>query len=116
MRKKQSVLGIISTIFSLFSCTLLLLVFTIVTIVEDSSPGYLETNQFADKSLLFGLLLSFLISIAAIILGIIGCLEREKTKVFSIIGISISLLYLFSSLILIVLALNIEQIYEQLGI
>jgi hypothetical protein len=90
MEQKHSGLGIASFIISIPVGILIFLTITIAGVMEVSTPGGL--NEESPKAVLLGMLLlgCFFLELSAIGLGIGGLLQKDRKKVFSILGLSFS--------------------------
>ncbi len=115
MEKRQSIFGILSTVFTLFSCFSMFLVICVVGIFEINYEGYLETHKFADNFLFFALCHSIFVCILGILLGIIGLFEKKKSKLFSIIGLFVGLLTILSIFAIALIGNYSDLIDEKLG-
>jgi len=105
MEKKHSGLGIASFIISLGTGVATFFLFAVLGAMEYSKPGSLDEESPA--AMMAGvLILGFVMAdIIALVLGIIGALQKDRKPIFAILGSVLSGLALLGMLGIIVLGL-----------
>jgi hypothetical protein len=90
MARKHSGLGIVSFIISLASGLLVFLIFVMLAMIEVSEPG--TVNEDSALAMLAGLLIIglALADVVALVLGIVGAAQKDRKRVFPILGIIFS--------------------------
>jgi hypothetical protein len=101
--KKHSGLGIASFITSIASGIPIFLLFAIAAVIGASTPGGLDEQSVA--AVVVGLCLFFFVGVAlvALGLGIAGLFQKERKKIFAILGTIFSAATLVGTLILMIL-------------
>ncbi len=101
MEKKHSGPGIASFITSIVSGLLLFVLFVIAGMIEVSTPGGMDEHS--AEAIIIGFIIIFLVltSLIALGLGIGGLCQKERKKIFAILGTTISTLMILGTLALI---------------
>ena len=101
IKPKHSGFGVASFIISIAVGLLLFIVFAIAGFIQASTPGGMD--QHSIKALVIGLSIIglFLFDIVAAVLGIIGLFQRERKRLFAILGTLFSSLTVISVIALI---------------
>ena len=102
---KHSGIGIASFITSIVSGCFLFLTFVIAGVMESSTPGGMDSKSSA--SAMVGLfLITFLgAALVALGLGISGLLQKDRKKIFSILGTVFSAVLVFATILLVLVGL-----------
>jgi hypothetical protein len=90
MELKHSGFGIASFVISIISGVSLFVVFGIAGMAEVSTPGGLDENSEQAVMLGIAMMFFFVISLVAFGLGIGGLFQKERKKVFAILGVVFS--------------------------
>ena len=105
---KHSGLGIAS--FAIAITTGLILFFLVATagFLEVTTPGGIDENSPA--AVLMGLALfgGLLLDMLGLALGVAGICQRDRSKLFAVLGVVISSAVLFGALLLIIVGLNVD--------
>ncbi len=103
--EKHSGLGIAAFVMSLVFGVLMLVLFVVAGVMETSTPGGVDENS--PEAMLLGLLIigCLLGLLVALALGIAGLFQRERKKVFAILGIIFSGFAVFGTIVLMLIGL-----------
>ena len=106
--QKHSGLGIASFMTSVASGGLLLLVFLIAGVMEASTPGGIDEES-PGAIVLGGLLVAFLgAAVVALGLGVSGLFQKDRMKVFAVLGTVLSLFVLLVTTALLALGWSMD--------
>jgi hypothetical protein len=102
---KHSKFGIASFVTALLSALLIFILFIVAGVLETTTPGGMDEKSAA--AMIVGLVLfAFLfLSLISAGLGIGGLFEKDRKKIFAILGVIFSLLTLLGTIGLVVLGL-----------
>ncbi len=105
---KHSGLGITSFITSLVSGVLLFILFAVAGVLQASTPGGM--NEESASAVLIGLFLfAFLfVALVALGLGIAGLLQKDRKKVFAVLGTIFSGVTIVGTLFVMMIGLAIS--------
>jgi len=92
VKSQNSGLGISSFILSIVAFFTQIFVYTVTTIKQFSDPKWLEQESIGSKLIGFLMIVSIFIVLVGIGLGIAGLLQKQKRKVFSVLGVVFNLL------------------------
>jgi hypothetical protein len=92
---KHSGLGIASFILALLSGVGLIVSITIAVLVEQKSPGALDHEGDEAVALGVAVIVGAGMCLLGLILGIIGCCQKDRKRVFAVIGTVLNGLILF---------------------
>ena len=103
MEKKHSGLGITSFVLSLLVGLLVFLILVVAGIMETRRPGGMPEDS--PVTILVGLVIigAMMLDLLAVVLGIVGLVQKDTKKVFAILGLIISALTLFGTIGLIII-------------
>ena len=103
--RKNSGLGIASFITSIFSGVLIFVVFVIAGVMEASSPGGIDEKSVS--AIVVGLFMfGFLfVALVALGLGIVGLLQKDRKKLFAVLGIVFSSVTLVGTILLMLIGM-----------
>lgn len=106
MEQKHSGLGIASFILSLVCGLMIFVLFVVAGVIEVSTPGGMDEKSAA--AIIIGLLifLDFFILLVAIGLGIGGLIQKERKRLFAILGLVFSIGILFTTMLLMLIGLT----------
>lgn len=106
MEQKHSGLGIASFILSLVCGLMIFVLFVVAGVIEVSTPGGMDEESAA--AIIIGLLifLDFFILLVAIGLGIGGLIQKERKRLFAILGLVFSIGILFTTMLLMLIGLT----------
>lgn len=106
--RKHSGLGIASFVIGLTCAVLTLLVFGIAGYVELTTPGGMQETDVA--AMLVGLFMFFIwfCQLVGIGLGLAGCFERERRRLYAILGLAFNGGMLLFSLVLVLIGLGMS--------
>lgn len=105
---KHSGLAIASFVTSVVSGVAIFLVIVIAGVLETSTPGGMDDDSAG--TMIIGLLAIFFIltAIVALGLGIAGILQRDRRKVFAILGVTFAAVEIIGTLFVIWVGLSME--------
>jgi len=105
-KQKHSGLGIASFILSIASAVLIFLLIAIAGIMEASSPTGMDEESAA--AVMVGLFLFIFLgaTLVALGLGIGGLFQKERQKIFAILGVVFSVVTLLGTVLLIMIGLS----------
>jgi hypothetical protein len=108
MQQKHSGLGIVSFISSLISGALLFVIIAIAGVMEVSNPDGVDEES--PVVIFLGLcMFAFLFAaLVAMVLGIGALFQRDRNKIFAVLGAVFSACAFFGTLLLILIGLVIE--------
>jgi hypothetical protein len=103
MEPKHSALGITSFVLSLLVGLLVFGVMVVAGILEARRPGGMPEDS--PVTILVGLVIigAMMLDLLAVVLGIVGLVQKDTKKVFAILGLIISALTLFGTIGLIII-------------
>jgi uncharacterized membrane protein len=106
--KKHSGLGIASFVVGIVSGLLLLTVFVIAGIAETSTPGGIDEKS--PIAVLIGLLLFLFLGVALVglVLGVAGLLQKDREKIFAILGVIFSAIAILCPILLVLVGLALD--------
>jgi hypothetical protein len=106
---KHSGIGIASFVISIVAGVAILIVFAIAGILEATTPGGMDEKSAA--AILTGLCIIalILVDIVALGLGLAGLFQRDRKKLFAILGTVFSFATVACTIVLIVLGLLAKQ-------
>ena len=106
MQLKHSGPGIASFATSIFSGITLFIMLIVAGVLETTTPGGLDENSV--EAVLVGLMLIFmmLVCLVSLGLGIGGLLQKERQKIFAILGTTFSSLIILGTVGLIMLGMS----------
>ncbi|MBO2680520.1 hypothetical protein I6M56_16940 [Shewanella algae] len=106
MQLKHSGLGIASFATSIFSGIALFITFIVAGALEATTPGGLDENSM--EAILVGLMIIFmmLVSLVSLGLGIGGLVQKDRQKIFAILGTTFSGLIILGTVGLIALGMS----------
>ncbi len=107
--QKHSGIGITSFVISIVAAIAIFVVFVIAGILEASTPGGLDEKSAAAIITGLGIIALILVDIVALGLGIAGLFQRERIKLFAILGAVFSFATVGCTIVLIVLGLIAKQ-------
>ena len=91
-KSRHSGLGIASFILSIVAFFTQIFVYTVYTIKQFSDPQWLEQESIGSTLIGFLMIVSIFIVLVGFGLGIAGIIQKEKRKVFSVLGVVLNLL------------------------
>jgi hypothetical protein len=106
--KTHSGLGIASFVTSLACAILVLIMLAIAGVMEASTPGGLDEESPAAMGVGCGMFIFLLGSLVALGLGIGALFQQNRNKVFPILGVVLSGLTIFGTLLLMLVGLISE--------
>jgi len=108
MNQKHSGFGIASFLIAIAVTVLLFLLFVAAGVIESSTPGGM--NEESPIAIILGLMLfaCLFADIIAFIFGIVGLLQPDRSKIFSILGLVFVVLTVLGGGGLIVLGLMMD--------
>jgi hypothetical protein len=108
MNQKHSGLGIASFVTSIVSSVSLFLTFLVAGVLEVSTPGGLDEESAA--AIVVGLcMFAFLfVALVSLGLGIGGLIQKDRTKLFAVLGTVFSACAFFGTIVLVLIGLAIE--------
>ena len=88
MELKHSGLGITSFIISLVMALIAFIIIIIAGVMEASSPGGIDESSAAAAAAVVGLLIigCLLVQLVALGLGIAGLIQKNRKKIFAVLG------------------------------
>lgn len=92
VQKKHSGLGLASFILSIFSLVALFAALIVFGVIEAQNPGGLDEESPVFIALGLAIILFFVLSIVAFGLSIAGLFQKERKKVFAVVGLILSAL------------------------
>lgn len=106
--EKHSGLGIASFITAIFSGCFIFVIMIIAGVIEISNPGGMDENSAA--AIIIGLFIIIFLGTAllGLGLGIASLIQKNRKKIFGILGTIISLITFLGTVFLIILGLSIE--------
>lgn len=107
-QKTHSALGVSSFVTSLVSAGLVLAMLVIAGVAEASSPGGMDEDSPLAAGLGCSVVLFLLGSTCALGLGIGALFQQNRHKVFPILGIVISALTLFGTVLLMLIGIAVS--------
>lgn len=109
VKSKHSGFGVASFIISILAGLLIFLVIVIAGIMQVSTPGGLDKQSI--QTMLVGLSVIALLffEIAAVVLGIVGLFQKERKKLFAILGTIFSSLTVISMIALIIVGVLMSR-------
>ncbi|GAB6070326.1 hypothetical protein JCM30760_14230 [Thiomicrorhabdus hydrogeniphila] len=105
-KQKHSGLGIASFILSIASAVFIFLLVAIAGIIEASNPTGMDEESAA--AVMIGLFLFIFLggALVALGLGIAGLFQKERQKIFAILGVVFSVVTLLGTVLLIMIGLS----------
>lgn len=90
MQEKHSGLGIASFTLSILGSLLMFLLFVIAGIMEAATPGGIDEES--AEAIFVGLIMiaTFFFNLIAIALGVTGLFQKQRKKLFAILGTALS--------------------------
>lgn len=92
--QKHSGIGIASFVISTAAGFLALVVSSIASVLEDSTPGGLDKNSVGYVMTGFGLIGLIIAEFVALGLGIGGLFQKERKKIYAIMGMAYSSVFI----------------------
>ena len=110
MEPKHSAFGIASFILSIFVGMSMFLAFVIAGVMEASRPGGMDEQSI--QAVIVGLAIITLIflDLVAVVLGIVGLFQKNRKKVFAILGVIFSSVTLMLVIGVIILGLLVAGV------
>jgi hypothetical protein len=106
--KKHSGLGIASFITSIASAMLIFLLLVIVGIMETAAPGGIDENS-AISVIVGALIILFAaLVLVAFGLGISGLVQKDRDKIFAILGTVFSAVTIVGVILIMIMGLSME--------
>ena len=96
IKQKNSGFGVASFIMSIVIGLLILVLFAVAGVISASTPGGMDKQSVQAVIIGLSILVLLFLALVAMVLGIVGLLQKERKKLFAILGT------IFSSLTLIV--------------
>lgn len=90
MEKKHSGLGISSFIISIVIGVLMFLLFVVAGVMETSTPGGIDEESAGAVVVGLFLLAFLLLDVLALGLGIAGLVQKDRKKIFPVLGVVFS--------------------------
>lgn len=108
MEQKHSGIGIASFVISILAGILIFLVFAVAGSLEVSTPGGIDENS--TEAIMIGLAIIGLLffNVLAVGLGIGGLLQKERKKIFAILGTVFSSFLILSVIGLMILGTMVQ--------
>jgi hypothetical protein len=108
MEQKHSGIGIASFIISILGGILTFVVILIAGAIEGSTPGGMDENSAEAIVIGLSIISLFFLNILAVGLGVGGLVQKERKKIFAILGTIFSSFTVLLTIGLIVLGLMIQ--------
>ena len=105
---KHSGLGVASFSVALVVLILTFIIVVIAGVMEASTPGGMDENSAAVMMVGFGVIGMLLANVVAFGLGIGGIFQRDRKKLYAILGMTFSMLTFVGTVALILLGLSME--------
>jgi len=105
MEQKHSGLGIASFISSINSGISLFLIFVVAGVMETSSPGGMDEESPAAIVAGLGMLAFLFVALIALGLGIAGIIQKDRKKLFAVLGTVFSACAFLGTLFLVLIGL-----------
>ena len=109
IEKKHSGYGVTSFIMSITIGILLFILFAVAGVVAASTPGGMDKQSMQAMVIGFGIIILLFCTVISTALGIVGLFQKERKKVFAILGTMFSLLILLGGVGLIVMGVIVSQ-------
>ena len=109
VKSKHSGFGVASFIISILAGLLMFLVFVIGTIMQLSTPGGMDQQSIQAMLVGLSIIALLFIDIVAVVLGIVGLFQKERKKLFAILGIIFSSATVISMIVLIIVGLLMSR-------
>ena len=103
--QKHSRLGIASFITSIVSGILIFIVIVIAGVIEESTPGGMDEESAGAAMVGFAAIALLSAELVALGLGIAGLLQKERKKIFAILGVVFSAVTFVLVILLMILGL-----------
>lgn len=103
MELKHSGMGVAAFVMSIIAGVLMFLLIAATAVMTAGSPGGLDSNSAA--AILVGLVMIFLlgIDVVAIGLGLAGLMQRDRKRVFPILGLVIATATILGTIVLVII-------------
>jgi len=105
MERKHSGLGIASFVISIITGLMMFMLFVVAGVMETSTPGGMDENSM--EAMLVGLFLFALLflDLLAVGLGVAGLFQKERRKLFAVLGLVFAAATIVVALLLVLIGL-----------
>lgn len=105
--QQHSGLGVASFVVSIIAGFSIFVLIVIAGLMETSTPGGLDENSI--EAVLVGLLLIAFVGLAlvALVLGIVGLVQKQRKKIFALLGTVFSGVSILCTIVLIAIGLSV---------
>lgn len=103
--QKHSGLGVASFIISVVTGVLLFLLIVIAGAIEASTPGGMDEESATAVVIGLFVILFLCVMLVALGLGVAGLLQKERKKIFAILGVVFSVFFFVVTLLLMLIGL-----------
>jgi hypothetical protein len=109
IESKQSGFGVASFIISISVGLLMFLVFAIAGLMQVSTPGGIDKQSIQMMLVGLSIIALLFLDIVAVVLGIVGLLQKKRKKLFAIFGTILSSATVILTIALIVVGVLVGQ-------